>query len=59
MTTHMLRNKDDSSEEACKAESLLGHQRANAIEAVSLRHLMVPHVQRPDNDMPGGKCALS
>lgn len=59
MSTHTLRNKDDTSEEARKAESLLAQQEVNAIEAVSLRHRMVSLGRRPDNDMRGGKCTLS
>ena len=58
MSTYMLRNKDDSSEEAWKAESFLAQQGVNAIEAVSLRLRMVSLGQRPDNDIPGCKCTL-
>lgn len=59
MSTHVLRNKDDSSEAACKAESPLAQQGMSAIEAVSFRHCMVSLGQRPANDIPGGKCTLS
>lgn len=59
MSTHVLRNKVDSSEEACKAEPLLPQQGVNVIEAILLRHGMVSLGQRPDDDMAGGKCTLS
>lgn len=55
----MLRNKDDSSKEMCKAESLLAYHGINAIEVLSLSHHMVSLGQRPDDDMPEGKCTLS